>query len=400
MGVLSPLGLDLASSLTAIKNQESAIRYISAWDEYKTLKTRLGAPLPDLSLPIHFDKKRTRSMGRGALISTLSAEMALIDSGLIDQSEIVQGGRLGIAFGSGTGGVDALADMTRFITEKTTRGMSGTTYHRMMSHTCASNIGIFFGITGRVIVTSSACTSGSLAIGYGFEAIRDGHQDLMLCGGAEEFSASIAAIFDVLFACSVKNNEPRNNPRPFDKDRDGLVVGEAASTLVLEEYEHAKKRGANILAEIVGFGTNSDGYHITTPRLETVQKAMELALSSAGLSPDKIAYINAHATGTMVGDVVESNATYNIFSSATPISSLKGIMSHTLGGSGSTEAALTIGMMREGWIAENYNLDVADENCAKLDYVKNECRDFAGEYAMTNTFAFGGINTSIIVKKI
>jgi 3-oxoacyl-[acyl-carrier-protein] synthase II len=399
IGMLSPLGLSLESSLDSLKKGISAISYIKEWDEYETLKTRLGAPLPHFELPANFDKKSTRSMGRGALIATLASEYALLDAGL-SHSDILSSGRMGIAYGSGTGGVDAMSDMVRFVTQKTTRGMSSTTYHRMMSHTCAANIGIFFGITGRVITTSSACTSGSLAIGYGYESIKNGYQDVMLCGGAEEFSSSIAAIFDVLFACSQKNLTPELTPRPFDKDRDGLVVGEAATTLILEEYEHAKNRDANIIAEVVGFGTNSDGYHITSPRLETVEKSMSLALQDANISEDKISYINAHATGTSVGDIVESQATYKIFKKSVPISSIKGYLSHTLGGSGSTEAALTIGMLNSGWVSQNYNLHEVDENCADLDYIMDQHRDLKGEFVMSNTFAFGGINTSLIFKRI
>lgn len=221
----------------------------------------------------------------------------------------------------------------------------------------------------------------------------------MIAGGAEELCLSGAAVFDTLFAASSKNSTPSLTPSPFDIDRDGLVLGEGAGTLILEEYEHAKARGATILAELVGFGTNSDGAHVTQPTSETMQIAMELALKDAGLNASDIGYVNAHGTATEKGDIAESHATAKLFGNNMPISTLKSYIGHTLGGSGSIEAWITIAMMNRSWFAPNLNLKTVDPNCAQLDYITAP-RNLEVEYVMTNNFAFGGINTSLIFKRV
>jgi 3-oxoacyl-[acyl-carrier-protein] synthase II len=267
-----------------------------------------------------------------------------------------------------------------------------------MAHTTAVNIGVFFGLKGRIIPTSSACTSASQAIGYGYEAIQQGKQVLMLCGGAEELSGPGAAVFDTLFATSTRNDEPSLTPRPFDRGRDGLVVGEGATTLVLEEYQHARERGARIYAEVVGFGCNSDGSHITQPTRETMAQAMRMALQDASLPPEAIGYVSAHGTATDRGDVAESHATADVIGLRTPISSMKGYVGHTLGACGAIESWWAIEMMREGWFAPTLNLHEPDPECAALDYIAIEGRHLDARYVMNNNFAFGGINTSLIFK--
>jgi 3-oxoacyl-[acyl-carrier-protein] synthase II len=374
------------------------VQYIKEWEEFEGLKTRLGAPLPPFPLPSHYDHKATRSMGRGALLATLTAEDALREAGLLGDPEL-RAGRTGIAFGAGTGSTAALREASNVFFRKSVRGLSGTTYHRMMSHSCAANIGIFFGITGRILPTSSACTSGSLAIGYGYETISSGVQDIMIAGGAEEFAVSIAAIFDSLCACSLKNDEPGRHPRPFDRDRDGLIIGEGACAFILEERDHALARGARPLAEIIGFGTNSDGYHITSPRQDTIERSLTLALEDAAISPQDVDYINAHATGTIIGDIAESRATNNVFGNTVPISSAKGHVGHLLGASGAVEAALTVAMMNRCLFCPTANLENVDPRCAELDYIIGAPRAIDGEISMSNTFAFGGLNTSLLFKK-
>jgi 3-oxoacyl-[acyl-carrier-protein] synthase II len=250
-----------------------------------------------------------------------------------------------------------------------------------------------------VITTSSACTSGSQGIGYAYEAIRSGKQTAMIAGGAEELCATEAAVFDTLFATSTRNDAPHTTPRPFDKARDGLVIGEGAGCLILEEMEHAQARGAHIYAEIVGFGTNSDGCHVTQPNSSTMAEAMRLALEDAGLPASAIGYVNAHGTATQHGDVAESHATHAIFGSGMPISSLKSYMGHTLGACGALEAWISIQMMNEGWFAPTVSLTDIDPECASLDYIAGEGRHMQCDYVMSNNFAFGGINTSLIFKK-
>jgi 3-oxoacyl-[acyl-carrier-protein] synthase II len=222
----------------------------------------------------------------------------------------------------------------------------------------------------------------------------------MLAGGAEEMSGPAVAVFDTLYATSTRNDEPHLTPRPFDIARDGLVVGEGAATLVLEEYEHAVARGARIHAEIVGFGCNSDGAHITQPTAHTMALAMQLALRDANLPADAIAYVNAHGTSTDRGDIAESHATAQTFGASMPISSLKSYVGHTLGACGALEAWWTIEMMKRNWYAPTLNLTNVDPACAPLDYIMDTGRTIDAEYVMSNNFAFGGINTSLVFRRV
>lgn len=371
---------------------------MSEWDVYEGLNTRLGAPVPAFDLPAHYNRKSTRAMGRVALMATRASELALADAGLTGHA-LVQDGRLGISYGSSTGTPEAVSDFGRMFTQRTTEGINATTYIKMMSHTAAVNMGVFLGITGRIITTSSACTSGSQGIGYAFEAIRASRQVAMLAGGAEELDATEAAVFDTLFATSVRNGQPQTTPRPFDVSRDGLVLGEGACTLVLEELDHARERGARILAEVVGYGTNSDGTHVTQPQARTMAAVQRLALRDAELVPSAIGYVNAHGTATEHGDVAETTATFDVFGGAVPSSSLKSYMGHTLGACGALEAWMTIEMMREGWFAPTINLEQVDPKCGPLDYLMNQGRGIETNYVMSNNFAFGGINTSLIFSR-
>ena len=220
-----------------------------------------------------------------------------------------------------------------------------------------------------------------------------------MCGETECHPSKIA-MFDTLYATSRKNNTPALSPRPFDKERDGLVLGEGAGTWILEEYEHAKKRNAKIYAEVIGFGTSTDGCHITNPNKETMGKALELAIKDAQISPDDIGYVNAHGTATIHGDIAETLATENVFKRKVPISSLKSYTGHTLGACGAIEAILSINMMNDNLYFPTLNLENVDENCGKLDYIKDEAREIKTDIIMSNNFAFGGINTSLIFKKI
>jgi 3-oxoacyl-[acyl-carrier-protein] synthase II len=398
VGAISPLGHDWASVQARLRERRGAIRTMSEWDVFDGLNTRLGAPAAPFELPAHYNRKATRSMGRVALMATRASELALADAGLAGHP-MVKDGRLGISYGSSAGTPAAMGDFAHMFAAKTTEGITATTYIRMMSHTAAVNMGVFLGVTGRIITTSSACTSGSQGIGYGFETIRAGRQVAMLAGGADELDPSEAAVFDTLFATSMRNDRPDTTPRPFDLARDGLVIGEGACTLVLEELGHARSRGAAILAEVVGYGTNSDGTHITQPNARTMAIAMQLALRDAALAPADIGYVNAHGTATEHGDVAESTATFEVLGGAVPISSLKSYMGHTLGACGALEAWMTIEMMRSGWFAPTLNLEQVDPRCGALDYITGSGRELEVDHVMSNNFAFGGINTSLIFRR-
>lgn len=398
MAGISPIGNDWPAIRQRLGEYRNAIVRMREWSDYEGLNTQLGAPAVEFTLSERFNRKTMRSMGRVALMATRAAEMALDDAGLL-ASPLLGSGGMGVSFGSSAGTPSAIGDFGRMMEERSTRGINATTYIKMMSHTAPVNIGVFFGVTGRVITTSSACTSGSQGIGYAYEAIRYGNQLAMIAGGAEELCATEAAVFDTLFATSTRNDAPETSPRPFDSARDGLVIGEGAGCLILEEREHALARGATIYAELVGFGTNSDGCHVTQPNAATMQRAMRLSLADAGLQPHDIGYVNAHGTATAQGDVAESQATYEVFGGNVPISSLKSYMGHTLGACGALEAWISIQMMREGWFAPTVNLVQPDAACAPLDYIAGEGRKLHCDYIMSNNFAFGGINTSLIFRR-
>ncbi len=381
-----------------LESGKNAVRYMDEWNYCTDLKTKLASPIDGYVFP-KLPRKKIRSMGRVSLLATCATQKALEQSGLIG-NPLLTDGTTGIAYGSSSGSTGPIKVVGNLLENGSMKGFISTSYVEMMGHTAPVNIGVFFGCKGRIIPTSSACTSGSQGIGYAYEAIKFGRQKIMIAGGAEELCISQAAVFDTLFATSTKNDEPALTPRPFDKKREGLVIGEGAGTLILEDYHHARNRNATIYAELVGFGCNSDGMHVTQPQWKTMAQAMRLALEDAVLQPEDIQYINAHGTATDRGDIAESKATHHIFGEQVPISSLKSYLGHTLGACGAIEAWCTINMMNESWFAPTINLIEVDDQCAPLDYIMNSPRELDCKYFMTNNFAFGGINTSLIFKKI
>lgn len=398
MGGITPLGHDWPQIEARLRAGRNAVRRMPEWEFYESLNSRLGCPVDDFKIP-DWPRKHLRSMGRVAQLAVAASERALRDAGLLGDASISDG-RMGVAYGSSGGSVEPVRVMGRMLETGSMQGVTATSYVQMMAHTTAVNVGVFFGLKGRILPTSSACTSGSQAIGYGYETIQQGKQKLMLCGGAEELSGPGVAVFDTLFATSTRNDDAPLTPRPFDKARDGLVVGEGAATLVLEEYEHARARGAHIYAEIVGFGCNSDGNHITQPTSETMATAMQLALQDAQLAPAAIGYVSAHGTATDRGDVAESHATAQVLGRRVPVSSMKSYVGHTLGACGALESWWAVQMMRDGWFAPTINLSEPDAACAELDYIVNGGRTMRAEYVMNNNFAFGGINTSLVFKAL
>ncbi len=399
MGIASPLGSTVETAFERLKTYQNCIEYWSELDEIKNMNTRLCAKVKGFIKPEHFTRKVTRTMGTVALMSAVTSENAIKDANLLG-NPIITNGRCGVSYGSSTGSMKPIFDFYAIELEKEVKNLNSGSYIKMMTQTTAVNISLYFKTTGRLIPTSTACTSGSLGVGMAYESIKYGQQDIMIAGGAEELHPSQAGVFDTLYATSIKNNTPNKTPSPFDRDRDGLVIGEGAGTLILEEYEHAKNRGAKIYAEIVGFATNTDGTHITNPNPDTMQIVMENSIKSAGLSADDIGYVNAHGTGTKNGDIAESIATQNAFKRQVPISTIKSYTGHTLGACGAIEAILSIEMMRNKWFAPTLNLNNIDPECGKLDYIVGEGRNIDTEYVMSNNFAFGGINTSLIFKRV
>lgn len=398
MAGITSLGETADQIFAQFEQGNSGIRYMPEWEQFTDLRSKLAGPVASYTVPKHFNRKVTRGMGRVALMSTVCAEKALEDAALLNDP-ILSSGQTGVAFGSSAGSVDAIREFGSMLHDNNMNKLNATTYIRMMSHTSAVNMTVYFGLKGLTLPTSSACTSGSMAIGQAYEAIKYGKQTVMLAGGAEELSAAGSAVFDVLLATSSQNEHPEKTPRPFDAKRDGLVIGEGAGCLILEEYEHAKARGAKIYAEIIGYGSNSDGQHVTRPDSEMMGRCMELALSDAQISANQIDYVNAHGTSTDQGDIAESQATASILGKK-PISSLKSYFGHTLGACGAIEAWLSIEMMLRGQFIATLNLEEIDALCGDLDYIVKQSRNMNANMMMSNNFAFGGINTSLIFKRV
>ncbi|HEY6644558.1 beta-ketoacyl-ACP synthase [Povalibacter sp.] len=398
VGGVCGLGQDWASIRAGLRARRNAIRVMREWDRHTDMNTRLGGAMEGYRPPLHWTRKQLRSMGRVAQFAVHAAENALKDAGLLGDP-VITSGAAGVSCGSSIGSTLDIADFAEFYLNDNSRALNANSYVRLMPHTTAANIGIFFGARGRIIPTSSACTSGSQGIGFAYESIKNGQQDIMICGGSEELSPAEAMAFDTLFATSRRNDAPQATPRPYDRDRDGLVIGEGAGILILEELEHAQRRGARIHAELVGFGTNSDGVHVTRPQEATMRGAMELALKDAALEPDAIGYVNGHGTATQQGDVAETRATSALFGARMPISSQKSYLGHTLGACGALEAWFSIEMMKDGWFAPTLNLDNIDPECGELDYVVGEGRALHVDCVMSNNFAFGGVNTSLIFRR-
>jgi len=399
VGIASPMGCDYKQATARVRANEHAIQKMEGWDKIGHFSARLAAPVV-IPKELELDRKASRSIGRVGVLSTIATQLAVDDAGL--KPEEFADGTIGLAYGSTNGSSTANEEWVKKLMSKgSLLGMTATTYLKFMSHTTAANLAIHFGVHGRVLCTSAACVSATQAIGHGFESIAAGTTDVMVCGGAEELHWTHAAVFDMLYAASKAfNDTPELTPRPFDARRDGLVIGEGAGTVILEDYDRARRLDKRIYAEIIGFGTNCDGTHVTNPSADGMRGSMELALKSAKVGPDAIDYINAHATATTVGDIAESQAMNKLFGTKTPVSSLKGHFGHTLGACGTIELAFTLAMLREGWIAPTRNLDVVDKQCAPLDYVMGETRSAKLRRVMVNKFAFGGINTSLVLASL
>ena len=398
-GAISALGHDWPSIRHAILQLKNRVRYMHEWDQYADLQTRLASPVDDFVMPGHYTLKKKRGMGRVAQMAVVATEQALIHAGLL-KDPVISSDATGVAYGSATGSSEAAMEFFGLLEHQSMSRLNGTTYLRMMSHSAAVNISVLFGTCGRMYTTTSACTAGSQGIGYAYEAIRNGQQTIMIAGGAEELCPTQAAVFDTVYSASLKNATPDLSPRAFDPQRDGLVLGEGACTLILEDWDHAVARNANILAEIVGYATNCDGSHLVRPNPVTMAKVMQGSLRDAQLNAEQIHYISGHGTATVHGDIAESLATQQVMGSNIPFSSLKSYIGHSLGACGALEAWLGIQMMNENWFSPNLNLDEVDDNCGQLDYIRNDVREINARYFMSNNFAFGGVNTSLIFKRV
>ncbi|HEY4909866.1 MAG TPA: beta-ketoacyl synthase N-terminal-like domain-containing protein, partial [Methylomirabilota bacterium] len=334
VGVASPIGNSLDEVSLALREGRHGIATQPKWNAYGNLATRLAAPVRDLAFST-YERRKIRTMGRVALLSVHASDQAVADARLTPEE--LASGNVGLAYGSTHGSSSELEGFCRSLfRNESLKGLPSTSYPKFMSHTCAANLALYYGITGRIITTCSACVSSSQAIGYGYEAVKYGFQDTMICGGAEELHFTHAGVFDIMYATSsTYNDHPELSPRPFDVRRDGLVIGEGAGTVVLESFDRAAARGAHVYAEVIGYGTNCDGRHMTNPSAEGMARAMRLCLKDAGASVDAIDYVNAHGTATEFGDIAESAASLQVLGDRIPFSSTKGYTGHTLGACGS-----------------------------------------------------------------
>lgn len=399
IGFLSPLGNSIEQLEWALQNNQSGIQPMPEWDGIENLRTRVAGVCRDVDEYL-IPRTCRRTMGRVALLAALSARSAMLDAGL--EAEAAASPACGVSFGSTEGSTGAMDEfLQKTFTKKSLKGLQSSGYFKIMSHTCAANLAVMLKTQGPMIASCTACVSGSQGIGFGYEAIRRGQADLMFAGGAEEMHFLDGVIFDIMRATSSRyNDSPASTPRPFDRDRDGLVVSEGGACLLLEEYEHARKRNARIYAEVIGFGNSCDGSHLTYPSVGGLASTMRLALRDAGIGPDAVDHINAHATGTRVGDTAESHAIHEVFGDQTPVTGFKGFMGHTLGACGCLESIITILMMQHSFISPTRNLENVDPDCAPIHYIRGETRQANVSIGMNNNFAFGGVNTALIFSLI
>ena len=398
---ITPIGRTKAEILHSLVNGISGVKtlredgLLSPYIHSKVFGT--------VDYPVEYDFKRQyrKTMGPVAYYACQVAKEVLESAGL-DQS-FVTSGRMGVAFGSTHGSPTVQRDIYRTFFGASQTGYSSigaVDYLKSMVHTTAVNITKMFGITGRVISSSTACTTSSQSIGYGYEAIKYGMQDAMLCGGADEYDTTTVAVFDNLLACSTAfNDTPHLTPRPFDTRRDGLVVGEGTGAVLLEEYELARKRGASILAEVLGFACNNNGGDLILPNLKGIRETIRIGLKDAKISADEVDFVSAHATGTKMGDVIEAQAIYDVYGNRPGVVGLKSYMGHTMGSCGAIETIIALYLMEEGFIAPTLNLEEIDERCAMINHIV-KLKEYPIRIATIQNFAFGGVNTSLIIKKM
>ncbi|MFW6044143.1 MAG: beta-ketoacyl-ACP synthase II [Planctomycetota bacterium] len=402
-GIVSPVGNDKQTAWKAICEGRSGIDHIEAFDTSE-FKVRIAGEVPEgFGLEELVDKRQARRMDRFVQFAVVAAESALERSGLLasdyDPAEV------GSYIGTGIGGISEIEDQHTRLMERGPRRMSPLMIPKMMSNAAAGQVSIRHEFTGPSMSVSSACASGSNAIGEAMKSIRNGMVDVQVCGGSE---AAVTPMglggFMQLKALSKRNDEPERASRPFDRDRDGFVMAEGAAIFVMEALEHARKRNAPIIGEIVGYGASSDAYHMTLPCEDGngAQQAMRNALSDAQMDPQDIQYINAHGTGTPAGDDIEAQAIARVFddhAEELAVSSSKSIFGHLLGASGALESAVCLWAMQDGICPPTINLDNIDTSCGELNFVPHSSQERELKAVMNNSFGFGGHNVSLIFRR-
>ncbi|MBY5945482.1 beta-ketoacyl-ACP synthase II [Photobacterium rosenbergii] len=402
MGMLSPVGNSVESSWKALLAGTSGISTIEHFDA-SAFATRFAGMVKDFNCEEYMSKKDARKMDLFIQYGIAAGVQALKDSGIEVTEE--NAARIGVAIGSGIGGLGLIEANHQSLMEKGPRKISPFFVPSTIVNMIAGHMSIMHGLRGPNIAISTACTTGLHNIGHAARMIAYGDADAMLAGGAEKASTPLGmGGFAAAKALSTRNDDPQGASRPWDKERDGFVLGDGAGMMMLEEYEHAKARGAKIYAELVGFGMSGDAYHMTSPSVDGSggALAMEAAIRDAGINADQIGYVNAHGTSTPAGDVAETLGIKRAMGAAVDnvmVSSTKSMTGHLLGAAGSVEAIITAMALVDQAVPPTINLDNPDEGC-DLDYVPGEARQANLEYALCNSFGFGGTNGSLLFKKI
>jgi len=394
MGIVSCLGNSLEEVLDSLQNGKSGIRFNETYKD-KGFRSQVSGSI-DVDTSV-IDRKVRRFMGPAAMYSYLAMEQAIAQAGLSE--EHISNDRTGLIAGSGGASCSSQVEATDTMRERGVKRIGPYMVPRIMTSTVSACLATAYKIRGVNYSMSSACATSAHCIGHGMEQIQSGKQDIVFAGGGEEEDWSLTMMFDAMGALSTKYNDaPETASRPFDSGRDGFVIAGGGGMVVLEEYEHAKKRGANIIAELTGYGATSDGYDMVAPSGEGAKRCMEQAMATIR---GKVQYINAHGTSTPVGDVAEMGAVKNTFGSDIPaISSTKSLSGHSLGAAGVQEAIYSLLMLQHGFAAGTKNLLDADEKIRDLPIVGPEARDMSLDCVMSNSFGFGGTNASLIFEKI
>jgi 3-oxoacyl-[acyl-carrier-protein] synthase II len=397
IGVVSPFGNGVPALMEGIEGGRSAVRRMDGWERYIGLQSLVGAPV-EMRDEKRIPRQKRRSMGRMSVFAAQAADEALADAGIELSGE--DPWRVGCVIGSTMGSAKSINDAFEImLPDRDLSRLNSTMFFQCMSHTAAANVAQYLGLNGAVMAPAAACASALHAIGTGSDLIRLGRQDVLLCGGAEELHPTVTGSFDILFATSTGYNDaPGKTPRPFDKDRDGLVCGEGSGILVLEDYERAVRRKARIYAEVAGFCTTANGLHVSQSNRDSMVACMRQALAEAGVKAEEVDYINAHATATVQGDQEEAEAIRDIFGDSVPVSSLKGYIGHTLGAAGAIELIATLRMMQDGVIHPTLNLDAVAPDCEGIRHVRRPLEKRLST-VLKNGFAFGGINAALVCRK-
>jgi 3-oxoacyl-[acyl-carrier-protein] synthase II len=401
IGAVTPIGISAKGLWSGVRARRSAVRTVSRFDP-EPFRSRNAAEVSDFAAADFMEAKKAKRMDRFSHFAIASARLALDDAALDVAREDRE--RVGSTMGSALGGIRYAEEQVGVFLRDGLRAVDPSLALTVFAGAASCNIAIEFGAQGPNSTNAMSCASGTIAVGDGFRAVRDGYADVMLCGGSEApLSPLCFGAFSVIRAMSTRNDDPATASRPFDRDRDGFVMGEGAAVLVLEEYERAVARGAHIYCEIVGYGNSNDAHHMTAPRPDGAQAArcMLHALADAAIAPTEVGYVNAHGSSTPLNDPTETAALKRVFGDHVTklrVSSTKGYYGHALGASGALELAITALALDGGWLPPTVNLTTPDASC-DLDYIPGDGRAERPEYALSNSFGFGGINASVVLRR-